>query len=665
MIKTFVYGVPCGFDFYEKDAGFNDYFKGFYIASRRGRRLMVNRRDNGETVYSYLRYGMKEVEREPLHSFFGMSIVIDNYRFCPNFKVLLEWFDYLFDKLVNEHKIIQKDSDGVYRYLIHKFEEGASDVEWLKSNLPNILTQSGQAELLSYDSSFSAGKTGQVVSFSRPVGENRLLATFKKYRWISLLSDITIGHDRNVNNDTAVAEEIIELNFGELNEKLNDFNQQLLPIAVDVSKGSPEDLRRMNDDVQEIIDSIGKYLPSIADKDELEQFNGLGAKYVSLKKSIGTLFGKMSHIPNVLHQETRFCYSCKRNKPLSEFSSATATRCIECEGNSTIKTCIRCGKRKPISAFKQGSDVCNTCEGDKNYEFSPSRNRQFGGIGNYFTNKSVIGVLSLFIVIVIIICCIPKGCSDDNVAVNDSNTSETVSTDDNNMVDQQKLYELIEKDDFQGVYEYIKDKKDAYSYKGHIKSAVEQYLWKIIDTPNGKEDNIALFFIKNKDLLDYIAFNENDKNRWTKFEDDYRTLLAILKKEKITDEDYQKGLDILRMYSGLLNEEWKTRLEQQKRVASESIETELEIGTTFKLTYTKASDGKQTTETVKAVKGVEGLLGTTVTVKCLDGVIEKNKKRKYSFKLEKEMAYQIICHGKTNTVITVHAKPKPITRFSE
>lgn len=114
MIRTYIYGVPNGFDFYEKDAGFNEYFKGFYIASRRGRRLLVNRRDNGDTVYSYLRYGMKEIERQPLHSFFGMSIVLENNQFCPNFKVLLEWFDYIFERLVNERHIINKDANGIF-----------------------------------------------------------------------------------------------------------------------------------------------------------------------------------------------------------------------------------------------------------------------------------------------------------------------------------------------------------------------------------------------------------------------------------------------------------------------------------------------------------------------------------------------------------------------
>ena len=84
MIRTYIYGVPRGFDFYEKDAMLNEYFKKFYISSRRGKRLVINRRSNGDTIYSYLRYGLREVERQPLNSFFGMSVVVDGYRYCPD-----------------------------------------------------------------------------------------------------------------------------------------------------------------------------------------------------------------------------------------------------------------------------------------------------------------------------------------------------------------------------------------------------------------------------------------------------------------------------------------------------------------------------------------------------------------------------------------------------
>ena len=116
MIKTFVYGTPHGFDFYEKDAVYTEYFKGFYISSRKGRRLMVNRRDNRETTYNYLRYELREVEVRP-NSFFGMTIVLDEGQYCPNFNKILEWFDYIFEKVLNEKNIFKRNEDGEIQYL--------------------------------------------------------------------------------------------------------------------------------------------------------------------------------------------------------------------------------------------------------------------------------------------------------------------------------------------------------------------------------------------------------------------------------------------------------------------------------------------------------------------------------------------------------------------
>ena len=65
MISTYIYGSPHGFNFYERVASLNDYFKSFYISTRKGRRLMVNRKDDGTTVYSFLCYGLMEKEGRP------------------------------------------------------------------------------------------------------------------------------------------------------------------------------------------------------------------------------------------------------------------------------------------------------------------------------------------------------------------------------------------------------------------------------------------------------------------------------------------------------------------------------------------------------------------------------------------------------------------------
>ena len=588
MAKTFIYGVPHGFDFYEKDAEFNDYFKGFYISSRRGRRLMINRRDNGETIYSYLRYGLKEVDRQPLHSFFGMSLVIDNYQFCPNFKVLLEWFDYLFNKLVNEHNVIKINDDGVLHYVIHKFDENSSDIEWLKSNLPNILTQAGQTEIVNYDTSFADGKAGQVVSFNQPVGENRLLETFKKYRWISVSSEIV---EKEENSTVFTDPGTIELNYEELNRKLNEFNQQLLPIAVDISKGSYADLKRMSDEVQEINSSLAKYIPSIDDQEEKEKFTGLERKYDSLKDSIRTLMSKMvsSTGPIIIEKpknETQFCFSCKQNKPLSHFRSSDATKCLECEERDRqknvigtnvsrgYKICISCGKKKSIRYFNQkGTDICDDCVKKQEKKPVPVQDSSFDKLGKLIMSKTFLGILASIAIIAVIALVIdlPNGCSSLNVAGEDRETTDTTDVNvaqTGEAVDKEELERLLLSGDFKRVYEYVKDKKDASSYKTSLKENVFQYLKSIVETPKlTKEkvlESIETFYVDNFQFLDFINYGAQDKEYWEQFTDDYFYVWDLIKKAKITQVEKDKGNGILAKYTGLFPEDWMSLLANVK-----------------------------------------------------------------------------------------------------
>lgn len=693
MIKTFIYGVPHGFDFYEKDAEFNDYFKGFYISSRRGRRLMINRRENGDTIYSYLRYGLKEVDRQPLHSFFGMSLVVDNYKFCPNFKVLLEWFDYLFNKLVNEHSLIKKNEDGILHYVVHKFDENSTDVEWLKSNLPNILTQTGQTEIANYDNSFIEGKAGQVVSFNNPVGENRLLETFKKYRWLSISSEIVKRQD--ITSGEPIE---IELNFEELNGKLNEFNQQLLPIAVDISKGSYADLKRMSDDVQEISTSLAKYLPTIGDPEEKEKFGGLDSKYDSLKGSIGTLLSKFTTStkplpPQPPKQETQYCFSCKQNKPLSHFRSPDATKCLECEeqdrrrtGAGTnipkgYKTCISCGKKKPVRFFNQiGTDICDDCAKAQKPKPVPVQEGFFDKFGKIVMSKGFLGALASIAIVVGIafaVINLPNGCSTQNVLGGSEERKDTTRTDvtvTKEAVDRHELENLIATGDFKAVYEYVKDKKDAANYKRSLKDTVNRHLWSIVDSSNTAQEDLTEFYIVNNEFLDFIGFTENDKLAWTEIVNDYNKIWDILKKPKVTDADLNIGYEILAKHSGLFPTEWSqalsekpkevvrqaqiTKKEEQKKDDASKQETGK---TTFTLTYTQASDCKEVTVDVDGSKiGFDGLVGTYATVTCKNGKIKENNKTSCKILLKESKKYTIKLDN--SIVLTISAKT---SKFNE
>lgn len=693
MIKTFIYGVPHGFDFYEKDAELNDYFKGFYISSRRGRRLLINRRENGDTIYSYLRYGLKEVDRQPLHSFFGMSLVVDNYQFCPNFKVLLEWFDYLFNKLVNEHSLIKKNEDGILHYVVHKFDENTADVEWLKSNLPNILTQAGQTEIANYDNSFVDGKAGQVVSFNNPVGENRLLDTFKKYRWLSISSEIV--ERQNITSGDPIE---IELNFEELNGKLNEFNQQLLPIAVDISKGSYADLKRMSDEVQEICTSLAKYLPTIDDPEEKEKFGGLDSKFDSLKGSIETLLSKFTTSTKPLQpqppkQETQYCFSCKQNKSLSHFRSPDATKCLECEeqerrrtGTGTnvpkgYKTCISCGKKKPARFFNQeGTEICDDCAKAQKPKPVPVQEGFFDKLGKILMTKGFLGALASIAVVVGVafaVTNLPNGCSTQNVLGGGEERKDTTGTDvavTGEAVDRQELEKLVASCDFKTVYEYIKDKKDAVYYKRSLKDTVNRHLWSIIDSSNTAQEDLTEFYIVNNEFLDFIGFTENDKLAWTEIVHDYNKIWDILKKPKVTDADLETGYEILAKHSGLFPSEWSQALsEKPKEVVRQAQITKKEEQkkddatkqdtgkATFILTYTQASDSKEVTVNIDGSKiGFDGLVGTYATVTCKNGKIKENNRSSCRVHLKEVKKYTINLDN--SIVLTITAK---VSKFNE
>lgn len=662
MTKTFIYGVPNGFDFFEKDAEFNDYFKGFYISSRRGRRLMINRRDNGETVYSYLRYGLKEVERQPLHSFFGMSLVVDNYQFCPNFKLLLGWFDYLFNRLVNERNIIKTNEDGVLHYVIHKFEENTTDVEWLKNNLPNILKQTDQVEIINYDSSFEKGKAGQIISFNQPVSEGRLLDTFKKYRWISVAAEIVEKEEiSDVANDTAV----IELNYEDLNRKLNEYNQLLLPIAIDISKGSYDDLKKISEEVQEICSSLAKFIPTLGDSDEKDKFSILESKYDSLKNSISTLLSKMGHKrddPPHPEDKTQYCYSCKENKPLSHFRSPEATKCKECEerdriNNEKFKICKKCGKEKHISFFHpRENDICDTCAQKMKSEELLRKAKRIMGI-----------IIPVAIVAGLVLAGISltKSCTSHNAKDSKEEKIDTPYIDTNiQKVDKIELDSLIAKRDFNAVYEYLKDKSDANSYIISLKDTINQHLWLLIDTSDLTKEKDAdkgfeNFYSTNETLLDYIGFTDEDKSKWSETINDYRDLWEIIQKNKITEEDANKGAELFERHKDVFPIELLNELNSKtvdKKVKNDKQNAQKNVAvtpTTYTLTYTRAADGQEKTITIGSrLKGVDGLVGTSATFTIKS---QKGEEKKY-INLQEAKPYKI--NLSKNRVFTITAKAK-------
>ena len=683
MIRTYIYGVPHGFDFYEKDANLNNYFKGFYISSRRGRRLMVNRQENGETIYSYLQYGLKEVERQPLHSFFGMSLVVDDYQYCPNFKVLLEWFDYLFNKLVKEQRIIKKNEDGVLCYVIHKFEEVSDEVNWLKNIIPNIITKSEQAddvkvEISKYDKSFFVGNVGQIVCFNKPVSEKRLFEVFHKNSWISVSSEILEKEEVNTSGNIADSE-VIEYSYEELDEECNKFTEILLSIAIDISCTSVTDLAEIEGKVQKTCINLENYLPTIDNIEEKNKFKNLESKYNSLKDKILTLQSKSTGTISTSTSpqgKNLYCFSCKKYKPLSHFRSIESTKCKECEekdhiepaDNEGYKVCKHCGKKKALKAFcNSETDICDDCSNIKQQKSENSALQRLKE--NIPLTKGFVRIsMGLLVVVATIMIIFFSRMKNDNEVHGIARIDSTQIVKNSSNVDIKEVNRFIKSYNFKELFEYIREKQDADKYKSLIKHSVNGYLWKIIDTSTSAQEDIERFYIENNELLEFIGFDKDDKDTWRETITDYNQMLNIIKKDKVTEKDVEVGKEILKKHSNLFPSDWEARLKNIPKEETKKEEKKVNVITENKMAYTlryTKVNGKQTSITIKTgtTYGYEGLLGSNVIVTTSNGKIRQNGKSRCVVSLSEARAYTITLDNKT--VVTITAKTGVKDKFNE
>lgn len=281
MITTYIYGVPYGFDFYRREDSWNDYFKSYYISSRKGRRLMVNRRSDGLTVYSFLCYQLTEENGRRGTGFFGCSVVLDWHEYSPDFKDLFEWFDYLFNKFVERGGVLYHNKEGNLQYKIRKFNENPDEIEWLRSNLPNIFTKDSGISFLPYDSTYSSRTSGRVVCCNIETPADRLVEEYKKSSWIAISPFFS------------PMEEVEELSLLDLEVKLNEYNRNILDMAVNPSPEYIPVLTDIEKECGDVINRLRKYHNSISDGEEKDRCVKLGESYIKLSDNILTLIGKV------------------------------------------------------------------------------------------------------------------------------------------------------------------------------------------------------------------------------------------------------------------------------------------------------------------------------------------------------------------------------------
>lgn len=621
MFNTYIYGTPLGFDFYEDVASLKEYFKGLYISSRKGRRLMVNRRDNGETFYNYLRYGLAEKEGRP-NSFFGMSISMDNNEYAYDFKEIFDWFDYLFDKLVERGSLFFVNAGNIIQYKVAKFKDDTEEVQWLKNNIPNLFTKAQGVKLLEYDSTFSATSSGQIRCFNDETTATKILDAFKKCRWIAISPMFK------------PEEEPIEIDPSDIEAQLNKYTQQLVPIAISPKQENLSVLHSIETNCVETIGLIQKYLSTEHDESEQRTCISLterAREIVTNAKTIGTKIDVSGSTINPFPPKSHLkrCDRCGQNLPLTNFANVNSQFCIDCENQmrqpkSKTKNCAQCGKLKNQSEFPEGSSICYDCKSHKS-------------ILDYIDAK-LIAVASVFVLIAgISLYLIFGGEKKDNPSERDKDITVQVeqdsTTDNKNMVDVSRFTNYLSKNDFIGAYDELDGKENSDEYLSQLRLSVESYLWEEIDNLNNQSGKVGIqkFFISNHRIVERIGV---DENLWIQYADAYDRLMLLIKKPSLSHTQRAEAnrlIALLPDYPVTVKESFKNRIDNmpddvvsipKNTIDPQASSTKDSESTNVDSNYIELIDSNGTKK-ITATAGYDYIDGDQITVKS-------NKKLKLS-----------------------------------
>lgn len=629
MIRTYIYGIPRGFNLYEAESEMIDYFKSYYIADRRGRRLEVNRRENGETFYNYLRYGLAEVSRSPQNAFFGMSLVIDGGRYISDLKTLVEFMDLLFDKLVERNTLLYPDSNGVLRYKVERFDRAVGDVNWLKGNLPNILKK---LETTAYDSSFAVGEPGKIATFKSDASQRQIMAALHKYNWVSVCGNIT---EEDVSGSSEPEE---ELDITYLVSWLNSTNQKLVPIAISPTPDSLPDLKKWHEMAGKHIASIKQQMFKLKTGVVFENLHTLGNDILQLRNQLDVLIGKLTADnkkeeapaenhpkPTTPPQEngiqqpsgqveptTKSCFNCQRTLPLSEFSSPDAIICRECE------------RKKDGSVSGETGGVDGTTPPP-----NPTPKWLLAG-----------GITLALIVLALGLLLLPKQCTKPTSFGGDDSVTRENPVNEENKIDPTALSDALSGYNFSEVYNLLDKKDDSKDYYARVDDTIVEYLWKRIE--KSQKRDIGDFWSNNTNLLKMIGYSDIDSSRkaWGDFCNDYHSIKMALEKNEITQDEYKnicKKIDdnkyIIEKKDRNLPQQWKDALQGKiKNDGASDHNNGTRVAQTFKVKYTD-KNGNPQTKTVTGKNNDNSITDvrpeSTVTITAVNGVFgEGNNKGK-------------------------------------
>lgn len=651
MIKSYIYGTPHGFNFYEGIKSFDEYFKSFYVSSRKGSRLMIHRQNNGMVFYNYLHYGLTEIIGRP-NSFFGMSLSVDDGKYCADFDQLFNWFELVFNTIVQRGKILHFNEGGKIQYCVDKFDDAHNEIEWLKATLPNIFNKETFPDkavgLIPLDSSFKDDKGGIIKCFNNQTPNTKIIKTFKLHRWLAISSIFPIE------------EEAFELDLLSIEGTYSGYNQEILPIAITPQESFLPILNEFAVSCKKIISDLEKYCKSVEDKKELEKGQDLIIKYNDLQNNISSLINKIdSHKPQPLNSKK--CVKCHNERPLSMFEEGgdICNNCIIIPPSIDSKKCKNCQQDLPLSMFNTGSVLCNNCivlppPPPIDTRFCPKckkeRNKSEFIVGNEFCKEcrnshqifaifkwlkktrstSEIKLLVIFMVISIFMAIAgilifyyqnSRGndpSNDPNIYTEQtSNSDEIQTTIDDSQIDSILFAELIRTNEYDKIIDHISGKVDEDYYKKKLQNHINSEIWHLIDYSNLKEieENISDFIIKNHKAMDYLNISYSN---WEPIIIDYKKIIEITKKNKISNQEKEKGLKLVAKLPPEMQDIYKNLIEQLP------IKELAEVNTPITIIIEEKDNKNNLIRRVVVDKETKytGQMGNFITISTSEGKIE-------------------------------------------
>ena len=358
------------------------------------------------------------------------------------------------------------------------------------------------------------------------------MAAFREFRWITL----SPGFEKS-----------IELDAGELKERLGELNGELAHVATQVAIGKlvslENDLEQMHQEAESTCVDIDKYLSSIRDKEEQKIFDELLNRYKDLSSNIcqlqQTLQEKQNHSTSEIAQE----------------EEVPAGNQIE-EGED-VKPKKEENKEETIHKYKKQYNL-----------FFPISDALYKQISKLKRYGLIVGSVFLLLYIIWVFALKDKKEGTTlykNPETEIQDTAKRNLPEEKNKVDPVVFNKYISSNAIKEAYDYLKNKEDQLGYKPQLKVCIENYLWDLIDTQGSNDkttvsDNMMEFYIANKEILDFVDFKEEDKEKWNKLNEDYCKLWSVLQKKTITQEEKDEAKAIAQQYNDKFSE-WITLLD--------------------------------------------------------------------------------------------------------